>query len=243
MRVIQQTAQPDKQAAGRYGGTMPAPIDFDAHATRTFYDRISDAYDLISDAGEHAARQKGIELLNVQPGEKVLDVGYGTGSAVIELAQRAGKGGKVCGVDISPGMQRVAQQKVAAANVPADVQLDVGSALKMSYADKSFDAVYMSFTLELFPDDDIPVVLSECKRVLKPGGRLGVVAMATVLPGAKDSELEKTYKWTHRHFPHIVDCRPIDVEKVVQAAGFTMTSDVRLAIFTMPVGAVVARMK
>jgi demethylmenaquinone methyltransferase/2-methoxy-6-polyprenyl-1,4-benzoquinol methylase len=217
------------------------PNDFDAHATRTFYDRISDAYDLISDAGEHTARLKGIELLKVQPGEKVLDVGYGTGSAVIELARHAGNTGKVYGVDISPGMQRVAQKKVAAANVPASVQLDVGSALKMTYADGMFDAVYTSFTLELFPDDDIPVVLAECKRVLRPGGRLGVVAMASVLAGDKDSALEKTYKWTHRHFPHIVDCRPIDVEKVVQAAGFKLTADDRLAIFTMPVAAIVAQ--
>ena len=67
------------------------------------------------------------------------------------------------------------------------------------------------------------------------------VAMATVQPGAKDSALEKTYKWTHRHFPHIVDCRPIEVERVVQAAGFKLTADDRLAIFTMPVAAVVGQ--
>jgi demethylmenaquinone methyltransferase/2-methoxy-6-polyprenyl-1,4-benzoquinol methylase len=215
--------------------------DFDAHATRSFYDRISQAYDLISDAGESAARNQGIELLNLQPGEKVLDIGYGTGSAAIELAQRVGPSGQVWGIDISPGMNRVAEKKVQEAGLVTTVKLEVGSALKLPYDDGAFDAVYMSFTLELFPEDDIAVALAEARRVLRSGGRIGVVAMATVRDGAQDSLLEKSYKWTHLHFPHIVDCRPIDVEKWISRAGFTLTQGDRLDIFTMPVAAVVAR--
>lgn len=220
---------------------MNGQNDFDAHATRSFYDRISQAYDLISDAGEGAARSKGIELLDLQPGEKVLDIGYGTGAAAIEMAQRVGPTGQVWGIDLSPGMNRVAEKKVQEAGVATIVKLEVGSALKLPYDDGAFDAVYMSFTLELFPEDDIAQTLAEARRVLRPGGRIGVVAMATVRDGAQDSLLEKTYKWTHLHFPHIVDCRPIDAEKWIAGAGFTMTSDDRLDIFTMPVAAVVAK--
>jgi demethylmenaquinone methyltransferase/2-methoxy-6-polyprenyl-1,4-benzoquinol methylase len=220
---------------------MNGTNDFDAHATRSFYDRISSAYDLISDAGEGAARNKGIELLNLQPGEKVLDIGYGTGSAAIELAKRVGPSGQVWGIDISPGMNRVAEKKVQEAGLATTVKLEVGSALKLPYDDGAFDAVYMSFTLELFPEDDIVATLAEAKRVLHPGGRLAVVAMATARGGAQDSMLEKTYKWTHRHFPHIVDCRPIDAEKFIADAGFSITTDDRLDIFTMPVAAVIAR--
>jgi ubiquinone/menaquinone biosynthesis C-methylase UbiE len=220
---------------------MNGTNDFDAHATRSFYDRISSAYDLISDAGEGAARNKGIELLNLQPGEKVLDIGYGTGSAAIELAKRVGPAGQVWGIDISPGMNRVAEKKVQEAGLATTVKLEVGSALKLPYDDNAFDAVYMSFTLELFPEDDIVATLAEAQRVLHSGGRIAVVAMATVRDGAQDSMLEKTYKWTHRHFPHIVDCRPIDAEKFIAAAGFNITTDDRLDIFTMPVAAVVAR--
>lgn len=220
---------------------MNGQNDFDAHATRSFYDRISHAYDLISDAGESAARNKGIELLALQPGEKVLDIGYGTGSAAIALAKCVGPTGQVWGIDISPGMNRVAEKKVQEAGLATTVKLEVGSALKLPYDDGAFDAVYMSFTLELFPEDDIVATLAEAQRVLHSGGRLGVVAMATVRDGAKDSSLEKTYKWTHAHFPHIVDCRPIDLEKWITDTGFAMTQDVRLDIFTMPVAAVVAR--
>lgn len=216
------------------------PASQDVQSARSFYDRISHAYDLISDAGEGAARNKGIELLDVQPGERVLDIGYGTGSAVVELANRTGQGGQVCGVDISSGMQKMAQKKIDEGGLDADVELQVGSATDLPYADDTFDAVYMSFTLELFPEDDIRRVLAEIRRVLKADGRLGVVAMATVRDGDKDSMLEKTYKWTHRHFPHIVDCRPIDLEGCITAAGYEMTADHRMDIFTMPVAAVVA---
>ena len=220
---------------------MNGQNDFDAHATRSFYDRISHAYDLISDAGESDARNKGIELLNLRPGEKVLDIGYGTGSAAIELARRVGPSGQVWGIDISPGMNRVAEKKVQEAGLATTVKLEVGSALKLPYDDGAFDVVYMSFTLELFPEDDIVQTLAEAQRVLHSGGRIAVVAMATVRDGANDSALEKTYKWTHLHFPHIVDCRPINAEKFIADAGFALTTDDRLDIFTMPVAAVVAR--
>ncbi len=215
--------------------------DYDPKMTRHFYDRISKAYDLIADSGERDARNKGIDALELRGGERVLDIGYGTGSAVVELAQRVGAGGTVCGIDISDGMQRVAQEKVDAASLKATVKLDVGSAFKLPYEDNSFDVVYMSFTLELFPADDIPVVLAEAKRILKSDGKLGVVAMATVREGQKDSGLEKIYKWSHHHFPHIVDCRPINLEKFVTDAGFKMTKDDRIEIWTMPVAAVVAK--
>jgi len=98
----------------------------------------------------------------------------------------------------------------------------------------------MSFTLELFPLDVIPEVLAECKRVLKPNGRMGVVSMATMDVGDSESALERTYIWMHTHFPHIVDCQPIPLERLLQEAGFTLTKHERIDLFTMPVAVVVA---
>ena len=220
---------------------MTQPTDaYDPQLTQRFYDRISKAYDLIADSGERDARNQGIDALNLTGGESVLDIGYGTGSAVLELAKRVGVDGSVTGIDISPGMQQVAQEKLEESGAQAKVQLDVGSAMEMPYADDKFDAVFTSFTLELFPAEDIPAVLAEARRVLKPDGRLGVVAMASVREGEKDSALEKVYKWSHHHFPHIVDCRPIDAEKFVTDAGLGMIHDERIEIWTMPVAIVVA---
>ncbi|TWU55825.1 class I SAM-dependent methyltransferase [Rubripirellula reticaptiva] len=211
-----------------------------SNPTQHFYDRISHVYDLIADGGEHVAREKGLELLAVQPGESVLEVGFGTGHSVVTLADAVGEHGKVSGIDISPGMRDVAMKRVREADCADRVDLVVQAAPPLPFADDSFDVVTMSFTLELFLLDTIPAVLAECRRVLKPGGRLGVVSMAAVEDGDRESALERTYIWMHTHFPHIVDCQPIPLEKMLQDAGFVMTRHERTDLFTMPVAIAVA---
>ena len=213
---------------------MPADL------TEQFYDRISNAYDLIADRREHQARERGLELLEVQRGESVLEIGYGTGHSLVQLAKSVGPTGRVTGIDISSGMRDVAQNRLAAAGVEAIVELQVGAVPPLPMESGLFDAVTMSFTLELFPLATIPIVLSECRRVLKPDGRLGVVSMATVEGGQDPSLLERTYVWMHRHFPHIVDCQPIPLEEMLAKAGFRLGKSERIDLFTMPVAIVVA---
>ncbi|MEM1225474.1 MAG: methyltransferase domain-containing protein [Planctomycetota bacterium] len=207
---------------------------------KRFYDRISHAYDLIADGGEHVARERGLELLGVKSGESVLELGYGTGHSLIALAEAVGDGGHVTGFDISSGMRDVAAKRVAEAHVESRVSLLVDDVPPLPSADGRFDVVTMSFTLELFPIDQIPAVLAECRRVLRPGGRLGIVSMASVQPGESESVLEQTYIWMHQHFPHIVDCQPIPLESLLAAAGFTLDQHERHDLFTMPVSMAVA---
>jgi ubiquinone/menaquinone biosynthesis C-methylase UbiE len=209
-------------------------------SNRAFYDRISRAYDLIADANERPAREAGLKALDPKPGERVLEVGFGTGNEVLDLASRVAPGGRVCGIDISPGMLAVAQDKIAGQTTAVPVELQVGDARQLPYPADSFDAVYSSFTLELFPEEDLPTVLAEVKRVLRRGGRVGVVSMAVVKPSQHPSMLERTYIWMHRHFPHIVDCRPIDPAALLTTAGFRIVKQIDLSIWSMPVAAVVA---
>ena len=116
-------------------------------------------------------------------------------------------------------MFEITQRKLANRNIETPLDLRVGDARGLPWAEASVDAVYTSFMLELFPLEEIPGVLAECKRVLRPGGRIGVLSMATVKEGQNTTTLEKrTCENRHRHFPHIVDCRPIDVEAVVTTA-------------------------
>ena len=77
----------------------------------------------------------------------------------------------------------------------------------------------MSFILELFDTPEIPKVLRECRRVLRPGGRI-VVAGITKRLG--DKALLRVFEWTHRHFPNFLDCRPIYVQGAIEDAGFTV---------------------
>jgi demethylmenaquinone methyltransferase/2-methoxy-6-polyprenyl-1,4-benzoquinol methylase len=65
--------------------------------------------------------------------------------------------------------------------------------------------------------------------------------MAQVESGERASVLEKTYIWMHRHFPHIVDCRPIDPVQSLIAAGFEILQHDRREIWTMPVAVVLGR--
>jgi demethylmenaquinone methyltransferase/2-methoxy-6-polyprenyl-1,4-benzoquinol methylase len=206
---------------------------------QSFYDRISRAYDSLADSNEHKARETGEQALNLQAGERVLEIGFGTGNSIVNLAKSVAPNGEVCGIDVSPGMLAVAEKKVVDAGLSECVRLTVGDARDLPFEDSTFDAAFMSLTLELFPVDDIPRVLAEVQRVLRAGGKLGVVSMATVKEGDKASLLEKTYVWMHRHFPHIVDCQPIDVERFVRDASFGIQAVEEMEIWTMPVRAVV----
>jgi ubiquinone/menaquinone biosynthesis C-methylase UbiE len=213
--------------------------DTETDITRRFYDRISVAYDLIADAGEHETRERGLAALDVKEGEHVLEIGYGTGHSVLELAGKVGDNGKVCGVDISPGMHDAAMTRLQKAGLADRVDLQVAPVPPIPWPDANFDVVTMSFTLELFPLDQIPIVLAEAKRVLRNDGRIGVVSMSVTPSGQKDSLLEKSYKWMHQHFPHIVDCQPIPAAHLLQEAGFALTHNETLEIWSMPVAVLV----
>jgi len=208
---------------------------------RTFYDRISGVYDFIADASEHKARAAGEELLGVQNGEHVLELGFGTGSSLLHLAHCVGAEGKAEGLDISPGMLEVAGKKLERAGVAARVFLRLGDGRELPYESETFDAVFASFTLELFELDDIPRVLAEIHRVLHSRGRFAVVSMASMAAGQHPSLIENTYVWMHRHFPHIVDCQPINAARFLEEAGFEIVKRVDLEIWSMPVAVLLGR--
>ncbi|HEX77625.1 MAG TPA: methyltransferase domain-containing protein [Dehalococcoidia bacterium] len=83
--------------------------------------------------------------------------------------------------------------------------------IKWSYGKISkLYAIYMASTLELFDTPDIPRVLQEIKRVLKPRGRLVVASMSR--EGHENSKFLRFYEWLHQRFPRYASCRPIYVE-------------------------------
>ena len=204
--------------------------------TRTFYDRISTAYDLVADAGERACRDQGLTALNAAPGERVLEVGFGTGHALAAMSLAVGPTGHVCGIDISSGMLAVARRTVVGTRA-GRVSFALDDARSLCFRDAVFDAAFMSFTLELFESADIPVVLAEIRRVLRPAGRVAVVAMAKA---DRPTTMTDVYQWLHRHFPHFVDCRPISVFEVLEHAGFRTTRTDMMSIWGLPVASIVA---
>jgi ubiquinone/menaquinone biosynthesis C-methylase UbiE len=204
--------------------------------TRANYDRLSRWYELLSGKAERALREVGIRELAVHPGERVLEIGAGTGSALVELAQAAGTTGTAMGIDLSRGMCRAAHSRIAddrtRRTFPRRSAVICADAVRLPLARGGFDAVFMSFALELFDESDMRSVLAECRRVLTPCGRLCVVAMAEPV---RRSLMTCLYAWAHARFPAAVDCRPIAVSQVLATGGFRVRRTARLSLWGLPV--------
>ena len=182
------------------------------------YSLISRLYAIFEGIFEKGLRQRGLELLAITPGEEVLEIGTGAGYSLKEIADSVGDIGKTYGIDITPQMLEITRNRLEKAGLTDRVELCEGDARNMPYEDDTFDAIYMASTLELFDTPDIPKVLNEIKRVLKPSGRL-VVASLTREVG-EVSLFIRIYEWLHQKIPKYASCRPIYVEKSVEDAGY-----------------------
>jgi ubiquinone/menaquinone biosynthesis C-methylase UbiE len=200
------------------------------------YTRLSKWYDRFGGSEEpHIA--EGLRLLNVQPGERVLEVGFGTGRSLIALAQGVGSTGQVIGIDLAEGMIAVAREQVRKEGAADRTMLNRGSALHLPYTTASFNAVFSSLMLDLIDTPDIPIVLNEMRRVLKPGGRVGLVSMSKACEG---NVVVKVYERFHRWLPKLIDCRPIYLLSPVESAGLQCEVHQTRSMWGIPVEIVVA---
>jgi len=204
---------------------------------RASYDQLSRWYDLMAGRSERRFLEMGLQRLAVREGESVLEVGFGTGHGLLALAQAVGSPGRVYGIDLSPAMLDIARSRIARAALGNRVHLCLGDAIHLPFPGRSMDAVMMSFTLELFDTPEIPVLLQECWRVLRPAGRIAVVAMSK-RGGA--GWMLKLYEWAHQRWPTYLDCRPIYAQEALQGAGFALAEFALSELYGLPVEVVLA---
>jgi demethylmenaquinone methyltransferase / 2-methoxy-6-polyprenyl-1,4-benzoquinol methylase len=144
-----------------------AHLDKQPYEVAAMFDGVARRYDLtntiLSFGQDRGWRQATRRALDLRPGEKVLDLGAGTGVSTEEMAR---SGAYAVGADLSLGM--LAAGRRARPGVP----LLAGDALALPFADGTFDAVTISFALRNVVDPD--GALRELARVTRPGGRLVV---------------------------------------------------------------------
>ena len=216
-------------------GILPVPRS--KEEAKRFYDRISRVYDYLTGAFERKYTEMALEHLSVDEAETVLEIGFGPGHCLKQIAESAGQTGKVYGVDISSGMLEVARRRLDKARLMDRVELYCGDAASLPYGDNTFDAAFMSFTLELFDTPETPRLLEEVKRVLKPKGRIGIASMSKE---NGESLLLRLYEWAHRKWPKYIDCRPIYLEQSLRDAGYEIGKKEKVKLFGLPVEIVVA---
>jgi demethylmenaquinone methyltransferase/2-methoxy-6-polyprenyl-1,4-benzoquinol methylase len=138
---------------------------------QVMFDRIAGRYDLmnllISAFQEPRWRKRLVTRAALQPGGAALDVASGTGKVAADLHARVRPFGRVLGVDLSPGMTAVAQQRYARRQ---GLEFVVGDALALPTRDATFDAATIAFGMRNLPD--YRRGFAEMARSVRPGGRV-----------------------------------------------------------------------
>ncbi len=113
-----------------------------------------------------------ISLLDIQPSDRILEVGFGPGALIEALAAKAPQG-SVAGIDASPLMLKQASRRNAQGISEGRIRLRLGSAHALPFEDATFDKAVSANSVHIWPDRLAGV--KEIQRVLKPGGLVAIV--------------------------------------------------------------------
>jgi len=132
------------------------------------YEKLANVYDVVFGPTLHPGRLVAIERMGIRPGDRVLEVGVGTGINASLYPTNC----QVTGIDLSASMLEKARERVAREGL-RNVRLLEMDAANITFADDSFDIVYAPYLVSVVPD---PVkVVREMRRVCRPGGKIIVL--------------------------------------------------------------------
>ena len=144
---------------------------------RTIFDRIAPVYDQMNDwlsLGQHRVwKQMAVKWSQPKLGDICIDLCCGSGDLALRLARQVGDKGHVYGVDFSPALLAIAQQRNQHQYPQLPISWKEADVLNLPFADDYFDAATMGYGLRNVTD--IPRSLKELHRVLKPGAKAAIL--------------------------------------------------------------------
>jgi ubiquinone/menaquinone biosynthesis C-methylase UbiE len=157
MQVNETKTLPNSQPVNKQKGQMGS--------WARYYDLIMT---LMTFGRENKLRQMEVKLAQLMPGDKVLEIGCGTGSLTLAAKMQVGSSGEAAGLDIAPEMVKIAGNKATRKGV--DISFQAGSIASIPFPDNHFDVVMCSFMIFHMPEDVRNKGFKEIYRVLKSGG-------------------------------------------------------------------------
>ena len=181
-------------------------------------------YDFITKAlGADRARNDLLALMDLQPNERLLDIGCGTGTFAVLLKRRF-PNLEITGLDPDPKALARAQRKASRAKL--SLKFDQGYSNQLPYEARSFEHVTSSFMFHHLKREDKEPTLREVVRVLKPGGDLAFVDFTGPEPGAKQGITNRVHS-----SEQLADNREHRVIQLMRAAGFADAKVIRRGAF------------
>lgn len=137
----------------------------------TTFSRSASTYDRVGPPFFSRAGRRLVELANIPRGSRVLDIAAGRGAVLFPAGERVGSEGRVIGIDLSEGMVEETSAEIQRRGLK-NVEIRHGDAEPLDLEDDSFDVLFSGFSFFFFPHLDR--ALAEFRRVVKPGGKIGV---------------------------------------------------------------------
>ncbi|MGQ9499921.1 MAG: class I SAM-dependent methyltransferase [Dissulfurimicrobium sp.] len=161
--------QKTNRTIGRHGLKKTSNVELDIKAIKKAYRRYAQVYDFYFGAIFNPGRRSVIERMNLAMGERILEVGVGTGLSLPIYPSYV----KITGIDISPEMLEQARKRKEKYNLDHVEKLDIMDAEAMDFPDNSFDKVVAMYVASVVPN---PMsLINEMKRVCKSEGEIFIV--------------------------------------------------------------------